>query len=579
MIVFLMACSSGDELAPDGAAPERCERAVCGVQRVEPAEPVSLLGCTFASPVAYDGAEGSEVLLVASETLSALSLDGELLWSLTLPAPEGEMALAVATPVRIGGRLVVGYHTVERTEETHDLNRERLRQRVVVVDLEARRLDEAFEPLDLHAEFPANDDQVVTFTATNTLGRALTHVATDAELGLVYATFGNARDIQPWHGFIFELDLDAWRQRGVAAAIRAEFLSTPEADCGRPGASGSRDRVCGGGLWAPSGPLVVDRPGGPELFVSASNGQLDLDRNDFANTVLRLRPGLDFDPSCDANACADFDADAPAIACLESCRDLFVPRVGPGDEFPRPESGVCDGLTLLQCWEELDYIGGSTPAYVELASAQGRRGLLAYPAKDGALYLFDADHLGTMYDRKQLVSVCGTQSDACLWDWAGMIVTQPAVSEVDGDPLLLVPTFMPDRTHPAGVVAMAVIETSEGPKLEQRWQTPSFSDPAAIERFRRHPSRIRLSDDGQVAWLVEAAAAGGHGKLLALRVRDGEILVDEPLQGPGYRFTQPLLVGDRIIVPSCQTDSGPSALEIYSIETAETDATQLMVPR
>jgi len=547
----------------DAATPEHCERTACGVARVEPAEPASLRGCTFASPVAYDGADGTEVLLVTSETLSALSLDGEPLWSLTLPAPDGEMALAVATPVRIGHRLVVGYHTVERTSEPHDLNRERLRQRVVIVDLQARRIEEAFEPLDLHAEFPANDDQVVAFAATNTLGRALAHVATDGELGLVYATFGNARDIQPWHGFIFELDLDAWLERGADAAISAEFLSTPEADCGRAGASGSRDRVCGGGMWAPSGPLVVERSSGPELFVSASNGQLDLDRNDFANTVLRLRPGLHFDPSCDASACASFDRNEPASECLESCRDLFVPRVGPGDEFPTPESGACDGLTLLQCWEELDYIGGSTPAYVELASGQG---LLAYPAKDGALYLFDADHLGTMYDRKQLVSVCGTKSDECLWDWAGMIVTQPAVTEVEGDPLLLVPTFMPDRTHPAGVVAVAVVDTSDGPKLELRWQTPSFSEPAAIERFRRHPSRIRMSDDGQVAWLVEAAAAGDQGKLLALRASDGTILVDEPLQGPGYRFTQPLLVGDRVLVPSCQPDKGPSALEIFSIE-------------
>jgi hypothetical protein len=191
--------------------------------------------------------------------------------------------------------------------------------------------------------------------------------------------------------------------------------------------------------------------------------------------------------------------------------------------------------------------------------------LLAYPAKDGALYLIDADHLGTQYDRAQLVSVCGTERDACLWDWAGMIVTQPAVTELDGDPLVLVPTFMPDASHPAGVVAVAITQSDDGPQLAVRWQTPGFEDEAAITRFRRHPSRIQLSEDGQVAWLVETAAARERGRLLALRVSDGAILVDELLAGPGYRFTLPLLIGDRIFVPSCQPDQGPSALEVFDI--------------
>jgi hypothetical protein len=320
-------------------------------------------------------------------------------------------------------------------------------------------------------------------------------------------------------------------------------------------------------MWSPGGPLVVERASGPELFVSTSNGQLDLDRNDFANSVLRLRSGLDFDPGCDLAACAGFDPDAPARACLESCRDIFVPRTRPGDDFPMPESGACDGLTMFECWEELDYVGGSTAAYVKLDSGLE---LLAYPAKDGALYLFDADHLGTLYDRAQLVSVCGTASDPCLWDWAGMIVTQPAVTQADGAPLLLVPTFMPDRTHPAGVVAVSVVETDEGAKLEVRWQTPGFDEPSALTRFRRHPSRIRLSHDGRVAWLVETAAQGERGRLLALRTDDGALLVDELLPGPGYRFTQPLLIDDRIVaVPSCQPDSGPSTLEIYAIEASD----------
>lgn len=561
-IAVLIACACGD--ADGAAAPKECSGPVCRVEPVAPRGGLSLKGCTYASPIAYEGAEGTEVLIVTSEVLSALSLEGALLWSVTLPAPDGEMAFAVATPALVGDRLVVGYHTVERTSEPHDVNRARERQRVAVIDLAARRLDDAFEPVELTADFPANDGGVVPFTSTNALGRALTYVrsAGTGELGFVYATFGNARDIQPWHGFIFELDLDAWLQDGEGAAIRSSFVSTPEADCGTEGSSGSRSRVCGGGMWAPAGPLLVERDDGPQLFVSTSNGQLDLDRNDFANSVLRLRPGLEFNPSCDADACDDFDPDAPSRECVESCRDIFIPRDEPGDPFAWPESGACDGLSMFECWAKLDYVGGSTPAYVKLDSGTE---LLAYPAKDGALYLFDADHLGTMYDRAQLVSVCGTENDPCLWDWAGMIVTQPAVTEVDGEPLLLVPTFMPDKTHPAGVVAVAITDGEDGPKLDVRWQAPSFDDAAAIARFRRHPSRIRLSHDGQVAWLVETAARAERGKLLALQASDGAILVDQPLAGPGYRFTQPLIVGDRIFVPSCQPDNGPSTLEIYDI--------------
>ena len=564
LVALLAACACSEDDGTSEPPPSDCGRPVCAVAPITREPDVSLDGCTYASPIAYETAEGPEVLVLASETLTALSLDGERLWSVVLPAPDGEMAFAVATPVLIGDRLIAGYHTVERTSDPHDVNRARERQMIAVIDLAARRIDDTFEPLELNADFAGHDGEVVPFTATNALGRALTHLAGSApdELGLVYATFGNARDIQPWHGFIFELDLDAWRAHGPDSALRASFVATPEADCGTPGESGSRTRVCGGGMWSPSGPLLVERDGGPELFVSTSNGQLDLDRADYANSILRLRPGLIFDPGCSAEACAGFDPDAPASECVETCRDLFIPRDAPGDPFPWPESGACDGLTMFECWGKLDYIGGSTPAYVELDSGLE---LLAYPAKDGALYLIDAEYLGTLYDREQLVAVCGTETDACLWDWAGMIVTQPAVTELEGEPLLLVPTFMPDASHPAGVVAVAITETDDGPKLDVRWQAPRFDDPVAIERFRRHPSRIRLSEDGRVAWLVETAARGGRGKLLGIQVSDGAVLVDQPLIGPGYRFTQPLMVGDRIFVPSCEPDDGPSRLEIFEL--------------
>ena len=314
-------------------------------------------------------------------------------------------------------------------------------------------------------------------------------------------------------------------------------------------------------MWAPSGPRVLDRAAGdgPELIVSTGNGQLDFARNDFSNSLLRFRPGLAFDPGCDAQACADFDPDAPSVECLESCSDLFVPRESPGDAFPPPESGVCEGLTLFECWEELDYVGGSSPAYIVMPD--GGAEALAYPAKDGALYLIDPSHLGRMHDRKQLVAVCGTDADPCMQDWAGMIVTQPAVSGS-----LLARADLHARSHASrwrgrgrGHAGPETRSALAGTALRYaRGGAEVPPSPIADHAVARGEVRVARGDRGK----------GGKGRLLGLRVEDGAMVVDQELQGPGYRFTQPLLVGDRLFVPSCEPDNGPSALEIYDIVAA-----------
>ncbi|MEZ4459056.1 MAG: hypothetical protein R3E66_04880 [bacterium] len=207
-----------------------------------------------------------------------------------------------------------------------------------------------------------------------------------------------------------------------ADPVSGRLVTTPESDCGQAGVSGSRMRVCGGGLWQPSGPLIVPVEDSYDVVLAPGNGQLDLARNDFANTLMRVRPGLLFDPLCDPGACADFNPDDPAASCVESCQSLFIPRRLESDGPLRPESGACEGLTMFECWEKLDYVGGSTPTLVDLPEA-GK--LLAYPTKDGSVYLVDYLHMGRLHDRKQLVAVCGTPDDPCRWDWAGMIVTQP----------------------------------------------------------------------------------------------------------------------------------------------------------
>lgn len=240
-----------------------------------------------------------------------------------------------------------------------------------------------------------------------------------------------------------------------------------------------------------------------------------------------------------------------------------MPRDTPGEPFPQPESGVCAGLTLFQCWERLDYVGGSTPVHLRWED----RELLVYPTKDGAVYLIDWEHFGTLCDRKQLVAVCGTASDRCSQDWAGMIVTEPLV--VGGtQPTIIVPTFMPDRTHEAGVFGLRLGGSAAGPQLERAWQYPPAGSAEAQAAFREHPSRAAaLQIDGRsIALLVEVRRGGARGRLLALDTLDGSKLAEALLDGPGYRFTKPLVLGDRVVVPSCSGESGPSHLELFQLQ-------------
>jgi hypothetical protein len=513
-------------------------------------------GCHLASPIAG----GPGILAAAGDSVRGFSERGELRWSTQLPAPDGERALVVATPHLAGDTLLVAYHTVAASARL-EVNERRLSQRVAALDAHSGALAPGYENLVLAASFTDASGGEIEFRADHALARSA--LAGSGEKLLV--TFGNARDLQPWHGFAFELDLARWRSSGAQAAISGSLVTTPELDCGALDSSGSRVRRCGGGLWSPAGPLLAGTGDGYVAVLAPGNGRLDLPRRAYANTLLRVRPGLSFDPSCSA-ACAEFDPDRPSADCVESCRDLFVPRDTVGEPFPEPESGACAGLTLFQCWQQLDYGGGSTPARVRF---EGRE-LLVYPNKDGALYLIDWEHLGTLYDRKQLVAVCGTASDVCRQDWAGMIVTEPLVIEgvtFGGEPVIVVPTFMPDRTHEAGVMGLRLARGARGHVLERAWQYPPQGSPEALSSFREHPSRAAvMSRDGQaIALLVEVLRGDRQGRLLALDAGSGQRLAQASLAGPGYRFTKPLVLGDQVLVPSCDSDAGPSQLELFRL--------------
>jgi hypothetical protein len=499
-------------------------------------------GCTYASPVVA----GDRVVIATTDgVVAAYGVDGAPRWQTTLPSPAGYRAWIGATPAVVEDhRVVVAWQDAVIDGE------DRVAHHVAVLDAATGALDPAFPITTLAATAPAHDGATVEFLASNNFSRsALVHARRAGdELGVVYVGFGNLRDIQPWHGWVFELDLDAWRAGGAAAAISAVRLTTPEADCGPPGESGADDMLCGGGVWAPSGPTLVPRGDDYELWIATGNGLLDLAHGQLANTVIRTGRGLGVDPACDAAACADFDPIAPAEACMASCRDLFMPRLAPGDPPLTPPLGRCDGLGFLECYAELDLdLGASTPAVV--TTPAGREvGVL--PAKDGAVYLFDAAQLGAMLHRLPLRAFCGENGGTCTANWAGTMVTQPAIAIVDGAPVAIIPTFYFDEVNAAGVVALDVVDAAGGPRLRERWSAPARDAAEAVDQFRGHTGRAVVIDR------AGAGAADGPQVVLADPVEDGDgvlYLIDAAtgvirdrgrLDGNGRKYIRPAVVGD-----------------------------------
>jgi hypothetical protein len=523
-------------------------------------------GCVLASPL-HVKSQGEDLVLVTPSDGKITAVHpktGEVVFEAQLDAPAGKIPSPIATPVVVEKRVIVAYQItdeVARRESHH----------VVALDLEARALDPDFPKLSLEIELPTSDGTgTVPFLPSNALSRsALVHGANpENPEGFVYISFGNAADIQPWHGWVFEVDLRRWKAQGADEAISAVFLATPENDCGLEGASGASDTKCGAGIWSPAGPRIQTTGDGDfELIVPTGNGQLDLQRRDYANGILRMGPGLDFDPACDPDACADFDPLDPAHACLESCANLFLPRLLEKSDPLRVATGGCDDKTFMECYAALDYdLGANSPAFLEMES--GHR-VWVLPAKDGAVYLFDADHFGHLHDRVVVMDQCGTKDDPCKDTWAGMMVTEPIIASVGERAVVLVNTFIRDESQPAGVVALELGLKDGEPALSVLWKSPDFDGPEAVERFRRHPSRMVLStapDEEAFVWLVEVADPGKIGTVMGFRIADGEVVDRRTITGRGQRFIKPLLFDNTLYFSSCVGDTGPSHLEGWAIQ-------------
>ncbi len=156
-----------------------------------------------------------------------------------------------------------------------------------------------------------------------------------------------------------------------------------------------------------------------------------------------------------------------------------------------------------------------------------------------------------------------------------MIVTQPTLVQVGGAPVALIPTFMFDHTHPAGVVAVSATMQDGAPKLGVLWRAPDPSADEAKKHFRRHTSRIAAFERGGTSYaLVQDQGSGATpGTLYAIRTEDGFIVERRAMQGPGVRYQVPLVVGDRVYVHSCAVpNEAPGHLEAYRIVDEPTTA-------
>lgn len=534
--------------------------------------------CRYASPILVRS-QGVDAILsmgIDGEIRLVDPSSGEDLWELQIEVtPPANKAVVLATPAYVADRWAV-YGWAEINDSPYEVHG----FYVGVLDLEERAIADEFPVLTVEASLPAYaTDEDVVFDIGRAVNRSTIHHVDvpDRELGLAYVSYGNGPSVQPFHGWVFEVDLDQWRDLGVDEAFTGVLLTTAENDCGPRG--NPMTMVCGGGVWNAAGPQIVDAPGGGyEIFVPTGNGRVDFDVGAYAHAVMRVGRGLEFDRACDETLCEPFDELDPDRGCLESCQNVFIPRLPEGEPMLEPESGRCDGATFLECYGELDAdLGANAPV---IFTVPGGPRVVVQPGKDGALYLIDAEHLGRMYQRLQVMDFCGTPEDQCEASWLGTFVTHPVVAEVDGDPVVILSGQMGDNTHPSGITAVRVVMDGDEPRMQIHWQVPDFDSEEALTAFRYQSGRPILYEVGGETFVFVVETRRGFftrvpnidppGRLWGVRVRDGALVVRAPLSGAGQRYAVPLLVDDHLYVNSCDGSGwAEGRIDAYRIEVQE----------
>ena len=521
-------------------------------------------GITFdeniiASPL-LDLSQARPLVIVPNSNGVITALDSEtgaLAWDIKMPAPNNQEIQVISTPVIIDNHLVVLYQCLDKGVRTS--------HRMAVINLANQKVDQSFPILVLSAEKPDIDGATVKFNPPTAYSHsALKHAAKPgSKWGRLYASFGNAGDAQPFHGWMFEIDMDAWRKQGTKQAVSNVLLTTPEAKCPVAMEYGTQELICGGGIWTPGGALLIPAGEGFELLIPTGNGQIDIPRHDYANTVMRVKPDLSFDDGCDKELCKNFDPKQPSRACLASCKNLFVPRPPENNLRLKPSNRECENRTFGECLAWMDYdLGASSPVIVTLKDGTS---YVIQPGKEGAVYLIDAKHLGTQYDRLQVVEICGAPNDMCKGSWMGMIVTQPVVAYINDEPVVILPAFMPDQTHPAGVITLKIVREGSKPTLQKFWQFPNPNSPKALEKFRSHPSLPVMSKlgDETIVWIVDV---GNPGVLYGIRLKDGTVAFEQPLLGSGRQLAAPLVYKNTLYMASKLPKTGKITVEAYRIE-------------
>jgi hypothetical protein len=484
---------------------------------------------------------GRAPFLVATPSeglIAALKLGtGEVIWQVRLPVNPGYQPFLEATPVKVGDHLIVAYVWINRKTGAYS-------HHARVINLNRGELDPAFDDLEFSAEVAASDGvQMVRFEpAVQHALSALAQISSDG-LELVYVSFSSIRDVGAWHGWLFELDLDAWKQGPSRNAIKSVFVTTREADCD----DGRAGKLCGGGMWGYSGPQIHHSSDGFEIVVQSGNGLFNLKTGNYAQSMLKLKPGLKFDPLCSSEQCTNIDPRNPPETCLRTCKNLFVPRLLPTDRPLQPADGLCNGLTYLQCLDVEDWdFGSSSPVYVDLPNNQS---VYVTAGKAGDIYLVDASSLGVMYDRKQTAELCGTVAEPCPDSGEGMIITQPQVAWIQDSPIVIIATHNPDHNQAAGVTAYAIVTETGQPKLKKIWQVPPPSAPAARQWFRAPPTRPVIAEfEGEpIAWIADN---GPEGRILGIRIRDGKLVTDVRTAGWPMRNAKPVLYQNVLYLPT-----------------------------
>jgi hypothetical protein len=243
---------------------------------------------------------------------------------------------------------------------------------------------------------------------------------------------------------------------------------------------------------------------------------------------------------------------------------------------PPIDAEACEGLSFFECCVALDWdLGANSPLRVSLP---GGPSVLVLPAKDGSVYLIDAEHLGTMYDRHEVNHACGFGMVRCDADWAGTMVTQPVLAEnAGGTPLVLVATFMPDEANDARLVGLRIVTTEGTPRLERVWEFPRFGTAESSRRFRRHPSGVALAEIGGVSHVLlveQGQRDASAGVLHVVRVSDGVEAFSADVEGPGQRYSVPLVTESgaraRVVLASCENgNAGPRHFEAWDLRAIE----------